>query len=73
MRKAKFRVGQWVAIRGFETNDPRQLGIVKTIRPDLTVLVRTVMDDEVSELVYTLGELRPLTQSEIGPRKRRKS
>ena len=65
-RKPKFKVGQWVAIIGYDRGDPRAQVIIKDeIEPDQWV-VDFQMDAKVTDWVYWSGELRPLTAREKG-------
>jgi len=64
-RKAKFKVGQWVAIRGYEPHDTRQAAIVKAIEGD-DVQVWIGLGDGLAVLHYGARKLRPLTAREKG-------
>jgi len=65
--RAKFRVGQVVAIRGYMKSDPRALGFVKSVSGDgLSVVLYIEISGNMDTLTYTIGELRPLTAREKG-------
>lgn len=65
--KAKYKVNQVIMLLGYRKNDPRALGIVKSINKDgfgLTLCIEIY--GRIVEDTYTIGELRPLTKRERG-------